>query len=245
MLDGELLDLLEETARAVGRALAEVTEPARPGGRPGQYALDLVADAAALAVLDRAGVGVLSEESGRHRPGQDLTVVLDPVDGSTNAAHRLPWYATSLCVLDHQGPRVALVVNQATGERYHALRGAGAFRDGQRIGPSATTELVDAVVGISGWPGGTAGWGQFRALGAAALELCAVADGRLDAFLAGPRHPLAPWDYLGGLLVCAEAGAAVPAWAEVVTLEHGARRAVCCAATPELRTGLVRALEGS
>jgi fructose-1,6-bisphosphatase/inositol monophosphatase family enzyme len=240
--DDELLGLLAQAADAVAEALGRLEDWSAPGKRPGQYGLDLVADAAVLEVLDAAGVGVLSEESGRHRPEAELTVVVDPVDGSTNASRRLPWYATSLCAVDGEGPRAALVVNQATGERYQALRGAGAFRDGQPIQPSGSDGLTGAIVAVSGWPAQPVGWGQFRALGAAALELCAVADGRLDAFVADARHPLAPWDYLGGLLVCAEAGAAVPPWETTVTLEPGARRPVCCAASGLLRGALGRAL---
>ena len=82
-----------------------------------------MADAAALGVLGRAPVAVLSEESGwSGTPGAELTVVLDPVDGSTNASRQIPYWATSLCVLDGDGPLVALVINQATGVTTTAVR---------------------------------------------------------------------------------------------------------------------------
>ena len=77
------------------------------GTRPGQYHSDLAADAAALDVLGRAGVGVLSEESGAHDAGREILVVIDPIDGSTNASRGLPWFATSLCALDGDGARTA------------------------------------------------------------------------------------------------------------------------------------------
>jgi myo-inositol-1(or 4)-monophosphatase len=80
----DLLDLLVATAAAIEGAVRGVTGHDRRGRteRAGQYALDLVADAAALGVLGRAPVAVLSEESGWSGPsGAELTVVIDPVDG--------------------------------------------------------------------------------------------------------------------------------------------------------------------
>src|SRR5882672_6405967 len=128
--DGALLDVLTDAADAVRAALDGLTGWGPSGARPGQYRTDVVADAAAVAVLTDAGLGVLSEESGLHHDDRPLLAVLDPVDGSTNASRSLPWYATSVCVLDVDGPRVALVVNQATGERFDAVRGHGARCDG-------------------------------------------------------------------------------------------------------------------
>ena len=141
----------------------------RDGGqRPGQYRIDLVADAAALEVLRAGGVGILSEESGLEDRGSDLVVVVDPVDGSTNASRHLPWYATSLCAVDDDGPRVALVVNLATGTRYEAVRGGGARRDGQPVRVSPVTELSRALVVLNGYAAATSGgastgrWGPPR-----------------------------------------------------------------------------------
>lgn len=205
-----LVAVLEDVADAVASALATVRDRRRPGGRPGQYHLDLVADAAALEVLHGKNLAVLSEESGRTGLSDaKLLAVVDPVDGSTNASLGLPWYATSACVLDDEGPLASVVVNQATGSRYVAVRGGGATRDGRPLAPSPCTDLSCAVVGISGFPSARPGWGQFRALGASALELCAVADGSLDAFTTAGRSALNGWDYLGALLVCTEAGAVV------------------------------------
>ena len=62
---------------------------------------------------------------------------------------------------------------------------------------------------LSGLPPGWLGWRQFRALGAVALDLCAVAEGRLDGYLDCSPSAHGPWDYLGGMLVCREAGALV------------------------------------
>ena len=236
MDDTELLEVLHATATAIADALADLDDWGLADTRPGQYRHDLVADAAGLAVLDDAGVGVLSEESGTRGLERDLVVVIDPVDGSTNASHGIPWYATSLCAVDADGPRAALVVNQASGVRFEAVRGGGARKDGRPIAPSGCDRLDQAIVGFSGYPPGHYGWNQYRCLGAAALDLCGVAEGMLDGYGVVGGSSLGSWDYLGGLLVCVEAGAVVTdlGHRELVTLSHAERRAPFAAATPAL-----------
>jgi myo-inositol-1(or 4)-monophosphatase len=207
--DVRLLEVLDEAVRAVRGALDVLEEWGPSGGKPGQYLLDLAADGAALPVLHGAGLTVLSEESGMTGDGgSGLLAVIDPIDGSTNAFRGVPFYSTSICVLDDEGPRVGVVTNQATGLRYAAVRGDGAQKDGRAIAPSGCEELEAAIVGISGFPGTHPGWAQYRALGAASLECCAVAEGVLDAYLVVGRSTLFSWDYLAGLLVCREVGAA-------------------------------------
>ena len=236
MDDDELLAVCHRAVDAVPIALATVADW-RPGGeRAGQYAIDLVADRAVLDVLDETGMGVVSEESGVHRPDEPFVAVVDPVDGSTNAARGIPWYATSICVLDEHGPRVAVVGNLANGIRYHAVRGGGAWSGERPLHHSGCDTLRQAVVGVAGLPARHLGWAQFRAFGAAALELCAVADGELDAFFMGEHASLAPWDYLGAWLVCTEAGVVLSELRgrDLMTRDHAARRTVLAAATPAL-----------
>jgi fructose-1,6-bisphosphatase/inositol monophosphatase family enzyme len=205
----DVLDLLRTTADAVALAMQQHREWGLAGTRRGQYHHDLAADAAVFEVLAPSGVTILSEESGVRSGTLDLTVVVDPIDGSTNASRGLPWWSTSLCAVDAAGPWVALVADQVTGERWHAVRGAGAFRNDERIVRPPAPQLHDALVGLGGWPPFHFGWGQFRCFGAIALDLCAVADGRLDAYAHCVADESAEWDYLGGLLVCSEAGATV------------------------------------
>jgi fructose-1,6-bisphosphatase/inositol monophosphatase family enzyme len=231
-----LVVLLERTADAVADALAGISDWGLTGRRPGEHHSDVAADRAAVETLLAGGVGVLSEESGLHHADRPVTVVVDPLDGSTNAARGIPWYATSLCAVDGDGPLAALVVHLPTGRRYHAVRGAGAWCDGEAIRPTACGEMARAVVGLSGYPPTYLGWYQYRVLGALALDLCAVASGLLDAYVDCSPSAHGPWDYLGGVLVCQEAGAlASEAYGrELVELEHGCRRTPVAAATPEL-----------
>ncbi len=229
----QLLALFDQVTAAIRAALDGVEDWGPSARVPGQYGFDVVADDVALPLLDAAGVGIFSEESGLHEPGRDVVVVIDPVDGSTNASRGIPWYATSLCAIDDRGPLASVVVNQATGERFAAARGGGASVDGRPIRPSTCFELGEAVVGVNGLSPRHLGWRQFRSLGAAALELCAVACGRLDGFFDAVRDGLAPWDYLGGLLVCQEAGAPVADAFDrpLVELDPDARRTLAAGAT--------------
>jgi myo-inositol-1(or 4)-monophosphatase len=207
--DVRLLEVLDEAVVAVRGALDVLEDWGPSGKKPGQYRLDLAADGAALPILHGAGLPVLSEESGMTGDGgSGLLAVIDPIDGSTNAHRGIPFYSTSICVLDADGPRVGVVTNQASGVRYAAVRGEGAEKDGRAIAPSGCEELEAAIVGVSGFPGLHPGWAQYRALGAASLECCAVAEGVLDAYLVVGRSTLYSWDYLAGLLICREVGVA-------------------------------------
>lgn len=240
MTDEELLDLLRAAAAAAATALGTVEDWGETGATPGQHHSDLAADAAAVEVLLAGGVGVLSEESGRHAADRSVTVVLDPLDGSTNASRRVSWWATSLCAVDVDGPRAAHVVDLRHGTVWEAVRGGGASRGGHPIEPSRCRSVAESIVGLNGWPARRGPWRQYRALGAAALDLCAVADGTLDGYVDCTVDEQAPWDYLGGVLVCREAGAVVVdgRGRDLVGLDHDLRRTPIAACHPTVLDAL-------
>lgn len=145
--------------------------------------------------------------------------IVDPLDGTTNWLHGYPEYAVSIAAEDERGLRAAVVLNSATGELFEAARGEGATRDGRPIRVSALDDLDLALVG-TGFPfkklnvlpayletmsrvlRATAG---IRRAGAAALDLCDLACGRLDVFW---EYWLMPWDVAAGALIVREAGGA-------------------------------------
>ena len=235
--DEEILDVLHRTADAVAGVLQANTDWSLSGKRATQYSVDLAADAAALAVLHGAGCAVLSEESqitGEWKTG-GLMVVMDPLDGSTNASKRGPWYATALCAIDADGMRASLVVNQASGrDRYWATRGGGAFHNGIRLQVAERNTLRHSVIGISGLPSFRPAWGQFRALGAAALDICLVATGALDGWIDFNSHGV--WDYLASVLVCQEAGVVVSEFQsrDLVVTQYAEKRTPLVASSREL-----------
>ncbi len=238
-----LLATLHDVADAVSRVLSGVDDWGLSGERDGQYRADLVADAAALGVLRAAGMGILSEESGLERRDGAPIVIVDPLDGSTNASRGVRWYATSLCAVGPEGPIAALVADQASGARYSATRGGGAFRDGVAMKPTACASLDAAIVGVNGWPKRHLGWAQYRAFGAAALDLCQVADGVLDAYVDCTTDSHGVWDYAAAALICAEAGVTIAdaRGRDLIVMEHDGRRTPIAAATPTLHDELCAA----
>jgi len=242
-----LLDVLNAAVDAVVAALAGLEDWGLTGAVGGQYRHDTVADAAALAVLEEAGVGVFSEESGLHRPGRQVLVVVDPGDGSTNASRGMPWWAISLCALDANGPAAAVVHGPPVEQRFEAVRGEGATRNRVPIVPGAIATVGKAVIGCNGYPPSNFGWAQYRVLGSAALELCSVACGALDGYVDFSASSLAPWDYLGALLVCTEAGAVVrDAFGRDLDVRRpGQTRAVAAAGSEGLLEELLVARRGA
>jgi myo-inositol-1(or 4)-monophosphatase len=143
--------------------------------------------------------------------------VFDPIDGTTNFAHGLPIFCSSLALEIDGVAEVAAVYDPTRQELFTAERGRGAFLNGAPIHVSSAQRLVDAML-VTGFPydvhsrvdeivGLFARFvGQVRAvrrLGSAAIDLCYVASGRLDGFW---ESDLKPWDIAGGALIVTEAG---------------------------------------
>ena len=234
----ELLEAFSAAGVAVRNAVGHLSDEQKKArtGRVGQYGLDIVADGAALRILKQLDVAIVSEESA-YSGNEDaaVTIVIDPVDGSTNCARGFSYYATSIAALDGEGLLCALVVNQATGVEYRAVRDGGATRDGLPIRVSGVESVEESVVALSGFPARVLQWKQFRVFGCASLALCDLAAGGLDGYIDGGAWH-APWDYLGGLLICLEAGASVIDVKgndlQVATMD--ARRQLLGASSPQL-----------
>jgi len=201
-----LLTPLRTCALEIGETVKAHRGRGLSGIRATQYHLDVAADDVVKRVLGGAGFRIVSEESGVTGDGE-FTVVVDPIDGSTNCDRGIPFYSTSLAVVRNDELIAALVMNQATGSVYEAERGSGALRDGEIIAPSGQTDLAAAIVASSGYPSHNLGWSQNRSLGAASLEICLVADGSLDVYGVAQQSGLNVWDYMAGLLIVREAGA--------------------------------------
>ena len=152
--------------------------------------------------------------------GSGITFLVDPLDGTTNFLHDYPEYAVSVVVLVDRETGVGAVVNGASHSSWVAVVGQGATVDGRPIHVSDVREPARALIG-TGFPfkypeqidryvrelpvimQSTAG---IRRPGAAALDLCAVATGRFDAFW---EHSLEPWDFAAGALLIREAGGVI------------------------------------
>ena len=224
------METLRDCANEIGEVVGEHRGRGLSGQRPTQYHLDLAADEVAVRVLKGAGLRVVSEESGASGHGE-TTVVVDPIDGSTNCDRGVPFFATSLAAVRGGELVAGLVVNLATGTVFEAEAGSGATRDGATIRVSDARDLATSIVSFSGTPSRHLGWAQVRAMGAASLEICLVADGSLDAYTVAQLSTLHPWDYLAGLLILRESGGVAADYRDedLVITEASPRRPVFAA----------------
>jgi myo-inositol-1(or 4)-monophosphatase len=166
----------------------------------------------------RPGDAVLGEEYGDNGSAQPGRVrwIVDPIDGTVNYLYGLPQYAVSIGA-EVDGEVVAGVVhNPAAGAVWTAAKGRGAFRDARRLGGSSATDLSQTLVatGFAYLAARRAYQGRviasllprirdIRRMGAASLDLCAAAEGTVDAFF---EKGLAAWDVAAGGLIAREAG---------------------------------------
>lgn len=145
--------------------------------------------------------------------------VIDPLDGTTNFVHGLPIFAVSVALLRGTELVAGCVYNPATSECFAASRGGGATLNGEPIQTTGCSSLSQALVSASfaaNVPRGSSEVGRFievlhrcramRRLGSAALNLCYVAAGRLDAYWA---TSVKAWDIAAGVLILSEAGGVV------------------------------------
>lgn len=178
-----------------------------------------------LILAERPDDAILGEEEGHAAGRSGLTWVIDPIDGTVNYLYGIPAFAVSVAVVD--GPPspeswtilAGCVVDVTTGAVWSASRGGGATRDGAPLVVGPAKELSQSLVGT--------GFGyesarraaqaevlttvlplvrDIRRIGSAALDLCMVADGRLDLTY---ERGLKPWDMAAGALIVQEAGGVV------------------------------------
>jgi myo-inositol-1(or 4)-monophosphatase len=166
---------------------------------------------------------ILAEELGAgpvDRPASRFRWVFDPLDGTTNYAHGLPIYCSSLALEIDGRAEVAAVYDPTRKELFTAERGEGAYLNGRALRVSETSVLLDSLL-VTGFPYNVheeSGdlvelFGFFlgraravRRLGSAALDLCYVAAGRFEAFW---EQHLKPWDVAAGALIVEEAAGRV------------------------------------
>ena len=164
--------------------------------------------------------GFLGEEVASSESSSGVVWVVDPIDGTVNFLYGIPYYAVSIAASVDGEPAAGVVLNVVSGETFTATRGGGAFRDGvslrvgsdgpppelsQRLVGTGFNYLADVkvkqTVAVSALLHEVR---DVRRMGSAALDLCAVAAGRVDAFV---EEGLNPWDMAAGGLVATEAGA--------------------------------------
>jgi myo-inositol-1(or 4)-monophosphatase len=226
----DLRALAERAARDAGALLRDAAGRVRAEVSTKSTGTDMVTemDRASEALITarllgaRPEDGILGEEGVDVEGTSGVRWVVDPLDGTTNYLYGFPGYNVSIGAEVGGQAVVGVVYDVVRDELFSATRGGGATRDGDPIQPSATTELTQALVGtgFSYDPDRRRRQAEvlrdvlprvrdIRRQGAAALDLCSVACGRLDAYY---ERGLADWDLVAGGLIATEAGATVTAF---------------------------------
>jgi len=164
------------------------------------------------------GDAVVGEEDGG-AADTDTIWVVDPIDGTVNYLHGLPWYAVSVGAVRDGVSVAGAVAEPVSGRLWSAAAGAGATCDGQPLRASAISDVALSVLGTGFSYRAQRRVGQARLVaallprvgdvrrtGSAALDMCAVAAGWLDAYL---EHGTNWWDWAAAAVIAREAGAAV------------------------------------
>lgn len=220
----ELLVLACRVARDAGRLAAEGRSRGVPAAESKSTLTDMVTEydrASEALIVDRLRAtrphdGLVGEEGSDMAGSSGLRWVIDPIDGTTNFMYDLPAWAVSIAVLDDQGPLVGAVYAPRLDELFAAVRGEGATLDGRPLRCGTVTDPASALVatGFAYRPERRAVQGarvarllphvrDIRRMGAASIDLCYVAAGRLDAYF---EEGLGLWDYAAGELIAREAG---------------------------------------
>ena len=222
-----LLELAERLAADAAQLSLDRLDEPRSRVRTKSTSTDMVSEvdeACERLIVDgikreRPGDGILSEEGASASSETGVRWVIDPIDGTTNYLYGHPGYGISIAV-EIEGEVVAgCVADPVHAQRFTAVAGGGARRNGEPIECSGETELGAALVatGFGYDPGQRVEQARalsrligsirdIRRMGAAAVDLCSVACGRVDAYY---ERGLNHWDLAAGELIATEAGASV------------------------------------
>jgi myo-inositol-1(or 4)-monophosphatase len=221
----ELLEVAVAAARAAGAVLVDgLTRPKEVEQKNERTSIVTWVDRAAQAEVVRVITerypehAVLAEEDDGYVPDAAFTWLVDPLDGTSNYAHGIPFACSSVAVRDVDGPVAGAVFEPFRGELFTASRGGGAWLGDQRLQVSSTDRLDRALVGTgvqTDDADAIAAFGRrivalfarcrgVRCVGSPALSLAYVAAGRVDAFL--ERDGTYAWDLGAGALMITEAG---------------------------------------
>lgn len=223
-----IVDVLKQACRQVHARTKGLAGTARASRQMGRGAggdmsrrIDLIAEKTVIDLVRKRGVDatIIGEECGRIE-GRNGYIIMDAIDGTTNAVRGIPFYCCSLAyATDFRLSTVtdAAIIDLARGDLYYASKGRGAFLNGRRI--SAKKESpADPTIGInvSGVKPAVverlapviADADHTRQFGANALEMCFLARGFLDAYV-DLRGKIRPTDIAAGYLIAKEAGAKV------------------------------------
>ncbi len=164
--------------------------------------------------------GIIAEESESINVESEYQWIIDPLDGTTNFVHGYPSFGISIGILHNNEPICGIIKELPANKTYSAIKGKGAFCDGRQIHVSDVDSLAQSLLVTGfGYEHGEkwlANMNLFkkltditqgvRRLGAAAIDLCHIACGKVDGFW---EFDLQPWDTAAGVLFVKESGGKV------------------------------------
>lgn len=214
------------------------------------YLLDEIVEAPVLDVFERHGVNVLSEEIGWIDRGSSLTVVVDPVDGTANAAAGVPLSAFAAAIAVDDRLTEAYVSWLGTPRTWWAHVDQAATRtvtDRTMLVGASVSMLRPRPTTLAAWVRVASRADRIRVLGSSVLEACLVADGAVDAFCdpGGEVHRIVDLA-ASSVIVTAAGGVVVDLHGRPLTLEADLSRrwSGIAAATPRLAEELITAIQG-
>ncbi|MBI4354958.1 MAG: inositol monophosphatase [Candidatus Omnitrophica bacterium] len=180
----------------------------------------LIASIVLRAFPDHAFLG---EEQTQAASEAETRWIVDPIDGTTNFVHGLPWFAVSIAVERRGELVVGVIYDPMREEMFQAIRGGGSVLNGRRIRVSKVRRLAEALLN-TGFPHTFRQHPKpllrrfeafqsithaVRRMGSTAMSLASMAAGRIDGFWEEGTHP---WDIAAGLLLVREAGGCATDW---------------------------------
>ncbi len=190
-----LRKLADGAARVILETLDEYGDRARETVKMGAYGLpsslvDVTSENFIIEEVQNKDLpySIFTEEAGFIDRGYEKTLVVDPLDGSYNAEHGVPYYAVSIAVVKGNLSHVEMGVvrNVPSGDEYWASVGKGAYKNGTRIEVDGNRSLYAIYLGTKAHPSSfeiAKKVRRVRSIGSAALEMCMVAEGTADAFI--------------------------------------------------------------
>lgn len=228
-----MIKAVQKAGRSIVRDFGEISQLQVRKKGPGDFvsSADINVESILIEMLQKArpDYGFISEERGVIAgENKDFTWIIDPIDGTTNFVHAIPYFSISVALKHRDEIIAAVLFNPITNELYYAEKGQGAFlmapSGNKRLRVSGRGQLADALVGVSGLnskdknqsalsalAGNVA---AFRHFGSMSLELVGISAGTLDAVVLKCEKI---WDWAAGILFVTEAGG------KIATLSGGKR----------------------
>ncbi len=218
-----ILDVAEHSAKVAAEIIIAAADQPKTTDYKGRTDLVTQTDQEAELIICKTinehfpDHGILAEETGVYRPESDFQWIIDPIDGTTNFVHNYPSFAVSIGIHNKHKPIVGCIIELPANNVYKSVKDRGAYCNDDKLSVSSVDNLEQSLL-VTGfgykhgqlWEKNMHLFKHFtqlsqgvRRLGAASVDLCHIASGKIDGFW---EYDLQPWDTAAGVLIANEAG---------------------------------------